>query len=136
MIKLDEMPEGYKYCAFCKGEGEYKLNSVTIEICPYCEATGIVPDFTEKPSINDEARERSIKVNQALELIKNEFYEAKIGHPEKYVNQHEAYAVILEELDELWVEIKKKQVNYDLPAQRKEAAQTAAMLLRLIVELL
>ncbi len=61
---------------------------------------------------------------------------AKGMFPANFVNQHEAYAVILEELDELWDEIKKNQRNYDLPAMRKEATQCAAMLHRLIVELL
>jgi len=42
----------------------------------------------------------------------------------------------LEEVDELWDEIKKNQKNYDLLAQRKEATQAAAMLARLMAELL
>jgi hypothetical protein len=52
------------------------------------------------------------------------------------LNKHEAYAVILEEVDELWTEIKKNQKVYDLNAQRKEAKQAAAMLVRLMIELL
>ena len=56
--------------------------------------------------------------------------------PTNFHNQHEAYAVILEEVDELWDEIKKNQKKYDLPAQRAEAKQAAAMLVRLMVELL
>lgn len=64
-----------------------------------------------------------------------ELLNAKKMHPEHYANQHEAYAVILEEIDELWEEIKKKQSAYDLPAQRKEAIQAAAMLVRFVIEL-
>lgn len=56
--------------------------------------------------------------------------------PNSFVNQHEAYAVILEEVDELWTEIKKNQKVYDLDAQRKEAIQVAAMCMRLVTELL
>lgn len=65
-----------------------------------------------------------------------EHQRAKKMFPANFTNQHEAYAVMLEEFDELWDEIKKKQTNYDLPAQRKEAIQIAAMCLRLIHELL
>ena len=46
---------------------------------------------------------------------------------------HEGYSVILEELDELWEEIKKKKPSeIDM---RKEACQVAAMALRFMMEL-
>jgi ABC-type transporter MlaC component len=76
------------------------------------------------------------KLELALSGIGVEVLRAKSMFPNNFVNQHEAYAVILEEFDELWTEIKKNQKKYDLEAQRKEAIQTAAMLVRLIVELL
>ena len=48
---------------------------------------------------------------------------------------HEGYAVLLEEVDELWAEIKKKQGSEGRPeAIRKEAVQVAAMALRLILD--
>lgn len=64
-----------------------------------------------------------------------EVLRAKTLFPDHFVNQHEGYAVILEEVDELWDEIKKNQRNYDLVAQRKEAIQAAAMLIRFAAEL-
>lgn len=76
------------------------------------------------------------KLTAALNEIEAEVIRAKTLFPTDFYNQHEAYAVILEEVDELWEEIKKNQKNYDLPAQKKEAIQAAAMLTRLIVELL
>lgn len=76
------------------------------------------------------------KLLQAILEIKEETERAKTLFPTNFHNQHEAYAVILEEVDELWDEIKKNQKNYDLVAQRKEAVQCAAMMCRLIVELL
>lgn len=76
------------------------------------------------------------KLEVALHDIKEEVISAKAVYKEDFVNQHEAYAVILEEVDELWAEIKKNQKVYDLFAQRKEAKQAAAMLVRLMVELL
>jgi NTP pyrophosphatase (non-canonical NTP hydrolase) len=76
------------------------------------------------------------KLRLITQNIIHEVKRAKTLFPNNFVNQHEAYAVILEEVDELWDEIKKNQRNYDLEAQRKEATQAAAMLCRLLVELL
>lgn len=72
----------------------------------------------------------------AINEIQSEVLRAKKLFPTHFHNQHEAYAVILEEIDELWDEIKKNHKNYDLVAQRNEAKQAAAMLARLMVELL
>ena len=60
------------------------------------------------------------KLEQALEDVKDEVIRAKLIFKENFVNQHEAYAVILEEVDELWAEIKKNQKLYDMEAQRKK----------------
>jgi hypothetical protein len=46
---------------------------------------------------------------------------------------HEGYAVILEELDELWDEAKTKHQN--IATMRAEAAQVAAMALRFMIDL-
>jgi hypothetical protein len=46
---------------------------------------------------------------------------------------HEGYAVIMEELDELWQEVKRKVPNNQ--AMRKEAIQVAAMAIRFAAEL-
>ena len=45
---------------------------------------------------------------------------------------HEGYAVILEELDELWDQVKLKRGDRDADAMRRELIQTAAMCLRTI----
>lgn len=45
---------------------------------------------------------------------------------------HEGYAVILEELDELWDEIKRQKI--DPEAMRKEAIQVAAMAMRFVAD--
>ena len=48
-------------------------------------------------------------------------------------SHHEAYAVILEELDEYWDEVKKKTEARDAEAMRTELIQTAAMCVRAIL---
>jgi hypothetical protein len=47
-----------------------------------------------------------------------------------YHSAHEGYAVILEELDELWEHVKMHQSKRDLVAMRTEAAQIAACAIR------
>lgn len=68
-----------------------------------------------------------------VNLIFNEFKLAKEKFPD-FHSYHEGYAVIQEELDELWYEIKNKPpLNNDLI--KKEAIQLAAMALRFITDL-
>lgn len=48
---------------------------------------------------------------------------------------HHGYAVILEELDELWAEIKRKETERNNKAMRTEAIHVAATALRFIIEI-
>lgn len=75
------------------------------------------------------------KYIETIQHVEMEVKRAKSMFPADFVNQHEGYAVILEELDELWDEVKKNQKNYDLWAMRKEAIQCAAMCIRFATEL-
>lgn len=47
---------------------------------------------------------------------------------------HEGFAVLKEEVDELWDHVKTNQKKRDIEAMRKEALQVAAMALRFAVE--
>lgn len=47
---------------------------------------------------------------------------------------HEGYAVLLEEVDELWEHVKVKQGKRDIAAMRKEAVQVAAMAIRFMLD--
>jgi hypothetical protein len=49
-------------------------------------------------------------------------------------SNHEGYGTILEELDELWDEIKKNKPRESTPEMRKEAIQVAAMAIRFIYD--
>jgi len=48
---------------------------------------------------------------------------------------HHGYALLLEEMDELWEEIRKKNQFRDLEAMREEAMQIAALAIRFMVDL-
>jgi NTP pyrophosphatase (non-canonical NTP hydrolase) len=50
-------------------------------------------------------------------------------------SEHEGYAILKEEVDELWDEIKKNPKNRDKAALRREAVQVAAMALRFLNDL-
>lgn len=69
---------------------------------------------------------------QTMVAIENEITRAKTKHPGNFHNHHEAFAVLKEEVDEYWDEVKK-----DAPASRKreELIQIAAMAIRTINEL-
>lgn len=47
---------------------------------------------------------------------------------------HEGYAVLLEEVDELWDEVKKNQRVRDRDKMRTEAIQCAAMAVRFVLD--
>jgi NTP pyrophosphatase (non-canonical NTP hydrolase) len=72
---------------------------------------------------------------KVLDMVGLEVERAKSMFPEDFHNAHEGYAVLLEEVDELWDEVKKNQKVYDFESQRKEAIQVAAMAIRFATEL-
>ena len=72
------------------------------------------------------------------------YYEASIDVMQEIVqavnnwppmnSQHEAFAVLMEEVDELWDCVRIKQKNRDLAKARNEAIQVAATAIRFAVE--
>ena len=89
--------------------------------------------------------ERNAKARYMADLIREEYLRAKTIFPEFY-NHHEAYAVLLEEVDEYWEEVKKKtripKMGDDLSLFRdekklmQEAIQVGAMALGILVDLI
>ena len=66
--------------------------------------------------------------------IDAELHRAKNLHPDMQTN-HDGYATILEEMDELWEEIKATKSSRESNAKmRKEAVQLAAMACRFITD--
>lgn len=72
--------------------------------------------------------------DDVFNILKDEIKRAAAAH-KKYNSAHEGYAVILEELDELWEEVKKKQENRDVDLMRKEVGQLAVTAIRFMLDL-
>ena len=74
------------------------------------------------------------KLDMVISAVKKEFLRAitKFG---SFHNAHEGYAVLLEEVDELWENVKLNQKN-TLRSRliREEAIQVAAMSIRIIID--
>lgn len=71
--------------------------------------------------------------NEVAELIDDEIHRAKTKFKEvKFNSTHEGFAVLKEEVDELWDEVKS---NGSKERLRAEAVQVAAMAIRFIKEL-
>lgn len=72
-----------------------------------------------------------MKVKQSLQAIETEFNRAEKLFPQFHSN-HEGYAVLKEELDELWDEIKKSKDVRGNEQMRKELIQIGAMVVRFL----
>jgi transcriptional regulator NrdR family protein len=70
-----------------------------------------------------------MKYDEALKQIEIEYFRASDLYPDLHSN-HEAYAVIKEEVDELWDEIKKSKETHGNNEIRKELIQIGAMVVR------
>lgn len=71
------------------------------------------------------------KLNAIVVLVKQELQDAtrKFG---AFNSAHEGYAVLKEEVDELWDEIKK---GHDVNRMQEEAIQVAAMAIRFLYDI-
>ncbi len=73
------------------------------------------------------------KISVSISDVANEVTRAKKIHSGEFNSLHEGYGVLLEEMDELWDEIKAKKP--DPVKVRTEAMQVAAMAVRIMAEL-
>lgn len=71
-------------------------------------------------------------IQKILSNVKNELKSAKLKFND-FNSYHEGYAVILEEMEEVWEEIKKKKP--DRLKIEQECIQVAAMSVRMIIDL-
>ena len=70
-----------------------------------------------------------MRSDEALKQIENEFLRASDLYPDLHSN-HEAYAVIKEEVDELWDAIKKHKGTKGNNQIKAELIQVGAMVVR------
>lgn len=71
-----------------------------------------------------------MNINELLKLVVDEMESAKNKH-DPFNGPHEGWAVLFEELDELWDEVKANGTKERMQA---EAIQVAAMALRFIID--
>ncbi len=71
--------------------------------------------------------------DEVLKRVRIEVLNAQQAWPPMN-SAHEAFAVLAEEVDELWDHVKTNQKKRDLEAMRKEAIQVAAMAVRFAAE--
>lgn len=73
----------------------------------------------------------SFEPTSFAKLVKNELAEARAKYPRPMNSAHEGYATILEEVDELWDEVRAKQGDRDPKKMVAELVQIAAMCQRM-----
>jgi len=64
--------------------------------------------------------------------VLQELARARAKHPNPFHSSHEGYAVLREEVDELWDEVKNQTEERSYARMRAEAIQIAAMALRFV----
>lgn len=72
--------------------------------------------------------------SEAIAAVLTELSKAVQKH-KAMTTPHDGYAVILEELDELWDEVRVKQAKHSRERMRAEATQIAAMAVRFMMDL-
>lgn len=77
--------------------------------------------------MNQELKEFNLTL---LWEIEQELQRAKRRFPDKINSLHEGYAIILEEFEEFWDEIKKKENERSVDRLRTEGIHVIAMLIR------
>jgi hypothetical protein len=130
------------YCAKC--DDVYGPTATPMSECPRCNGeltTDIPPEFYVNNPGAAEVRRLPWEADEDAELTHSEVLTDIVGEvTEEYLDAvskfgpfaspHEGYAVILEELDEMWAEIKRN----DIKRAREEAVQVAAMAMRFLID--
>lgn len=73
-------------------------------------------------------------MEQILNSIIAEYKSATSAFP-AYHSAHEGFAVLAEEVDELWDHVKTNQKRRDIEAMKKECIQVAAVAIRFAIDI-
>lgn len=123
----DMMGEGYTPCRACNTHeiwhGMPRLKTPPAVATDYL---GMKQAEASAPNVDD-------KTDLTIEGMRRELADASAKWP-PFNSAHEGFAVLAEEVDELWDHVKVNQKRRDLPAMRKEALQVAAMALRFALD--
>ena len=93
---------------------------------------GMDPNW--RPSEPSPKSEMDEVVEAVADIVKAELHMARKKFP-AFNSEHEGYAVLKEEVDELWEAVRLKQSDPSRDARiKKEAVQVAAMAMRFIVD--
>lgn len=91
----------------------------------------VTPEFAEALEIA--FKQAFADVDKVFSDVRAELQAAQRSYPPMH-SAHEGWAVIREELDELWAEVRVKDDHRDVAKMRREAVQVAAMAVRFILD--
>lgn len=129
------MPSDGDYAAMAYGRGNREPHVVSlVEKCVQEEAAASFAAPIAGPLSPESLNDKGYKAGQFLTEVGNEFIRAASKHAPMN-SLHEGYAVLLEEVDELWEQVKLNQKKRDPANIRVELIQIAAMAVRTAVDL-
>lgn len=79
--------------------------------------------------------ENESQIQQVTNQVADELIRARQLFPNPQNSAHEGFAVLQEEIDEVWDHVKVNQKRRDNIALRKELIQAAAMAVRMVIEI-
>lgn len=80
---------------------------------------------------------RAVAVARVVAHVQEEIEAALVAFPRPFASAHEGFAILKEEVDELWEDVRmpnKGDQTHRKDCMRKEAIQVAAMAMRFILE--
>ncbi len=110
-----------------------KHNGAGRYFCSICDVQLDLTAVQTRKTILKLKTEREImKKELAIQLVVDELEKANDKFP-LFNSSHEGYAVLKEEVDELWDEIKNNKNPMTMVSQKKEAIQVGAMAIKFLM---
>jgi hypothetical protein len=93
-----------------------------------------LPSAVENDQIDGVRAPKMLQIDRVMRMVRDELCRAIQLWPPMQ-SAHEGYAVIFEELEELWEHVKMNQNKREVAKMQEEAVQLAAMAARFVVDL-